>query len=141
MSRHIKWVLTAFAGSIIPFLFTSAAFAQCTFTVGPLPPVVDSAAQTLSVTITATAQTCAWTSTAAGFTTIKSGASGNANGTTVVTVQSNNTGAVRTANLTVAGQTVALTQHFTAQPFADLFPPDFYFDGASLLRQHLITGG
>ncbi|MEO8257918.1 MAG: BACON domain-containing carbohydrate-binding protein [Acidobacteriota bacterium] len=96
-----------------PFAISQAAAPAppCTFTVAPTSQSVGAAASTGQVTITASAQTCAWTATsAASWLTISSGGSGMGNGTTRYSVAANSTNAVRTGTLTVAGQTVTFTQ-------------------------------
>jgi hypothetical protein len=53
--------------AILPFLLVfgaGTASAQCTFTVGPQGPFVDSAAQNVTVQITASAANCPWASSA-----------------------------------------------------------------------------
>ena len=115
---------------------------QCSYSVSPSALYLDSTSQagpTLNVTA---GSGCPWTTSASGgFITITSGASGTGNGAATFTVTANSSGAVRAGTLTVAGQTATLTQRATAEIFADVTPPDYYFDFADIMHQAGITGG
>jgi hypothetical protein len=115
--------------------------AQCAYSVSPSAPYLDSTSQagpTLNVTA---GPGCAWTASGGGFITIAPGASGTGNGAVTFTVATNSSGAVRTGTLTAAGQTVTVTQRATAEIFADVPPPAYYFDFADLMHQAAITAG
>jgi hypothetical protein len=115
--------------------------AQCGYSVSPSAPYLDSTSQagpTLNVTA---GPGCAWTASGGGFITVTSGASGTGNGTVSFTVTANSSGAVRTGTLTAAGQTVTVTQRATAEIFADVPPPAYYFDFADIMHQAGITAG
>ncbi len=53
----------------------------------------------------------------------------------------NNTGADRTAHITVGSQQVTVTQEFTSAEFADVPPPATFFDAANLMFQAGVTTG
>ena len=85
--------------------------AACNFTVSPLNPTSIAAAGG-SASVTVTAQTgCAWTaSESTDWLTITAGASGTGNGTVTYSVSPNTVTSFRSAPMTVAGQTVTVTQ-------------------------------
>src|SRR5208283_113861 len=57
------------------------------------------------------------------------------------TVTLNGTGFDRTANITVGGQQLTLTQRFTSTEFADVPPSSGYFDAANLMFLAGVTTG
>ena len=86
------------------------AEAQCTYSVSPTNVSVPSTGSNASILVI-TGSSCAWTATSAvGWITVTSGASMSGLGSSNYTVAPNTTGAVRTGTLTVAGQTVTITQ-------------------------------
>ena len=89
---------------------------SCTVSTGAISASTFSAAGgTGSVTVTA-GTSCAWTSTSsAAFVTLTAGASGSGNGTATFSVAAN-TGAARTATLTVAGTAFTISQSAPAAP-------------------------
>jgi len=94
--------------------------AACSFTVSPLNPSATAAGGAASIGVTA-GSTCNWTATSsATWITISSGGSGTGNGTVNYTVAANTATTSRTGTLTVAGQTVTVTQaaacSFTVSP-------------------------
>ena len=121
----------------------SVATAQtCTFTVSPAAVFTDSTLQNSAVGVTASAPTCAWTATGApAFAPITAGATGTGNGSVTFAFTANATNAERSGTVTVAGQTVTLTQRRTATVFSDVLPADFYFDAVGLLRGRAVTAG
>jgi len=88
-----------------------AAAAVCTYTVSPTTVPVSSDAYTSApITVTPSASTCAWTATSnATWLTITTGASGTGNGTAFYSIAAN-TGVARTGTMTIAGQTVTVSQ-------------------------------
>jgi photosystem II stability/assembly factor-like uncharacterized protein len=114
--------------------------AQCG-SVSPLAIYLDSTSQTGPALNVTAGPGCAWSASAGGPITITSGASGTGNGTVTFTVTANSSGAVQTGTLTVAGRTVTVTQRATAEIFADVTPPAYYFDFADLMHQAGITAG
>src|SRR5262249_51261142 len=64
----------------------------------------------LSVGVT-TDSACSWTAASnASFITVTSGASGSGNGTVALSVAANSSGGTRSGTVTIAGQTVTVTQ-------------------------------
>jgi hypothetical protein len=92
------------------FTVTQAAQpAPCTFSVSPTSRTTSRAAGSVSFTVS-TASGCAWTAASpVSWAVIASGASGSGPGTVTVSV-SKNTGPLRSTTLTIAGQSVTLTQ-------------------------------
>lgn len=79
----------------------------CTFSVSPATATVGSAGGTVTIAVTA-GSTCAWTANSnASF--ITASAAGSGNGMVTATVAAGN-GAARSGTVTVAGQTVTITQ-------------------------------
>ena len=92
--------------------------AACTFTVSPLSPnaTVTGGAATLSVTSGAG---CGWTASSNNaWISVTGGSTGSGNGTVSYTVAANGTSSARTGTLTVAGQTVTVSQAGPAVPSA-----------------------
>jgi all-beta uncharacterized protein len=89
----------------------AASGSACEFTVDPTQASVDGAGGTVTVTVARTLGVCGWTATSNdAFITVESGASGNANGTTVLRVAASTVGAPRTGTATIAGRVVTITQ-------------------------------
>jgi hypothetical protein len=81
----------------------------CTYSVSPSTASVGGGGGTVAITVT-TGSTCNWTATSnAAFITVTAGASGTGNGTVTATVAPSG-GAAQSGTLTVAGQTVTITQ-------------------------------
>jgi uncharacterized protein (TIGR03437 family) len=84
--------------------------AGCSFSVSPTSKSFTAAGGTDSVAVTASPTACTWTATSnASWITITAGSSGSGNGTVNYSVAAN-TGAFRTGTITVAGQTITITQ-------------------------------
>lgn len=114
--------------------------AQCG-SVSPGAVYLDSTSQVApALTVTAW-PTCNWSASATDFVTVTSGATGAGDGTVSFSVTANTSGADRAGDLTVAAQTVPVTQRATAQIFADVIPLDYYFDFVDILDQAGITAG
>lgn len=120
---------------------SAVASAQCTYTLSTTALILDASGQVANVGVTASAPTCAWTASANGSSFVTTSGAATGSGTAAFNVAINGTGQVRTVNLTVAGQTVALTQKLTTSPFSDVLPADYWFDGANLLYGAHVTGG
>jgi Putative binding domain, N-terminal/Viral BACON domain len=90
----------------------------CTFTLLPTSQNVVAAGATHTASVTA-ASGCAWTaaSNATSWITITSGSSGNGNGTVTYNVAARTATTTRTGTLTIAGQTLTVTQSGTACTF------------------------
>jgi len=83
--------------------------AACTYTVAPTTQIIPAAGGTGNIAIT-TASGCSWTATtSAGWISIAAGSAGSGSGTVAYTVAATAT-PPRTGTLTVAGQTVTVTQ-------------------------------
>ena len=87
------------------------AAAACTFSVAPPSVAIASSASGGSATVTAPTG-CAWTgvSNNTGWLTVTSGASGSGNGSVAFSATANGNATQRVGALTVAGQTVTVTQ-------------------------------
>ncbi len=82
----------------------------CIFTVSPTTHSISGGDATLSSTVTTTGG-CAWTATSnASWISVTSGAAGSGNGTASYAATANTTTSSRTGTLTIAGQTVNVTQ-------------------------------
>ena len=113
----------------------------CPPTVIPSAVFLDSANQSASINVSA-APSCAWSASATGgFIGITSGASGTGSGVVTIAVPANNTGAALAGTLTIGGQVVSVTQRESTRIFADVNPPDYYFDFANLIYTSGITAG
>ncbi|HSE63978.1 MAG TPA: BACON domain-containing protein [Thermoanaerobaculia bacterium] len=92
----------------------TAAFSggpSCTYTVGAASPASFGPAGGTGTATVATQAGCSWTAVSnSPFVTITSGASGTGNGTVTFSVAANASGTSRNATLTVAGETLAITQ-------------------------------
>ena len=88
----------------------------CSFTVSPAAASISNAGGAVAITVTA-GSTCSWTATSnAAFITVNT-ASGTGNGTVTATVAAGN-GPARSGTVTIAGQTVTITQAAGAPIFA-----------------------
>jgi len=98
---------------------------NCSYSIAPTAPNFSAGSNSSSVNVTATAG-CAWTAISNdNWLTITAGGSGTGNGVTNYSVATN-TGPARTGTLTVAGQTVTVTQAngctFALSPTTQNFP-------------------
>ena len=95
---------------VILFGGVRTAEAQCTATVSPTSVSVSSVGSTSAVSVT-TGTNCFWMATSSvSWITVTSGATGAGIGQVNYTVAANTIAAVRVGTLTVAGQTVTITQ-------------------------------
>ncbi|HZS08141.1 MAG TPA: MBG domain-containing protein, partial [Blastocatellia bacterium] len=123
-----------FAGS------TSVALAQkvnaaCTYTLSKTTQMSDASGGTYSVTVT-TRSDCAWTAVSnVSWIQITSGASGTGDGTVTYTVAPLDTVTMRTGTLTIAGQTLTVTQSrtFTLVSAAS-------YDGTAIANDEILAG-
>lgn len=92
------------------FTVTQAAgTSSCTYSISPTSRSFNATGGTTTVTVTA-GQGCTWTaSSGAAWATVTSGSSGSGNGTVALSVAAN-TGASRTAGITIAGKTFTVSQ-------------------------------
>jgi hypothetical protein len=101
----------------------------CNFAVSPTNQSVSNAGGAATLTVTASAG-CAWTASSnSSFITVTSGAAGSGNGTVAYSVAANTGGSPRTGTLTVAGQTVTVSQGASPVPCTfTISPTAFNFD-------------
>ena len=100
----------------------------CAYIVTPLTVSMSAAAGSGTPISVSTASGCTWTATTtAGWITIVSGATGTGNGSVTYSVQAN-TGSARTGTLTVAGQSVTISQ--SAPCTYSISPPNDTMDKA-----------
>ena len=92
------------------FTVTQAAVV-CNTTISPTASSPTAAGGAATVAVTANAGSCAWTAASnAPWISITAGASGNGNGTVDYTVAANTSTTGRTGTMTIAGQTMTVTQ-------------------------------
>ena len=92
------------------FSNTFSFSAPCSFAVSPTSQTVAAAGGGTSVSVTA-GSGCSWTATSSSsWITVTGGSSGSGNGTVTYTVAANTSNKSRSGTLTVAGQTVTVTQ-------------------------------
>jgi len=91
--------------------FTVISQVQCTFTILPEIRLFASGGGAGSISVTSSASGCNWTaSEGVDWINITSGSTGTGTGTVTYTVSENTTGSLRTAIITVAGQSHTVTQ-------------------------------
>jgi all-beta uncharacterized protein len=103
---NIDAIVAAVGGA----MSVSAQTAPCTFTVTPSTHTSPAPGDTFAVTVAASAASCAWTATSNASWATPSVAGGTGSATVSVTVSPNSATAQRTANLSVAGRAISLTQ-------------------------------
>jgi Putative binding domain, N-terminal len=112
----------------------------CTGTVTPLSFAVDAIASSRTVSVIA-GTACSWTATTTtSWITVTAGASGSGIGSVTFSIGANTTGASRIGTLTVAGQTVTVTQGATGCS-ATLTPASFDVDALATSRTLSVTSG
>ena len=122
------------------FKATVGAAPACAFSVTPVPVAASSAGGTVSVDISSTLGSCAWTASSATGWVAPASASGNGSARLNLTVSAN-AGSPRAANITVAGASVLVEQDGTPLSCSldidgdTLFTPAI--DGMLLLRYAL----
>jgi hypothetical protein len=90
---------------------TTPAPAPCAFALAFTSANANGGGDTITVNVGASAATCTWTAVSnASFITIKSGASGTGNGSVVLTIAANPGSSARSGTVTVAGQTLTISQ-------------------------------
>jgi len=134
-------VIATVGNANVAFTLTNQT-SNCTFAVTGGPIAFDSTGGSTTLTVTTNLGTCKWaasTDSASWVTLSSAGATGP--GSVTVTVAANNSGAPRSGNVFVAGQTFPVTETLTQQIFADVPPSAYYFDAANLLYTYGITTG
>jgi hypothetical protein len=124
-----------------------------TITVGTSTPCVYSFPNGTSITIPADAlpysiqvnanqSGCPWNASTdqPGWLSLNN-ANSNGSGTLNYSVTQNNTGADRTAHITIGGQQLSVAQGFTTAEFADVPPSATFFDAANLMFLAGVTAG
>ena len=113
---------------------------QCTFTLTPTTFAVGSIASLRTLSIITGTQ-CSWTAVSAvSWITVSSGAAGSGIGSVTFAVELNPTGAPRSGTLTVAGQTVSVTQQAGSCTYA-VTPTSFTVSPVSGSRTvSMVTG-
>jgi Putative binding domain, N-terminal len=106
------WHARATDGTVVGAYSATETFrtpTTCAFSVSPATASVSGSGGTVAITVT-TGSTCSWTAVSnASFITVSAGASGTGNGSVTATVAAGS-GAARSGTLTVAGQTVTISQ-------------------------------
>jgi len=106
-----------------------AGAVSCTFTLSTTTLPMREAGGTATVNVTAAAG-CAWTAVSNdSFITVTSGASGTGNGAVGISVAAN-TGAFRSGTLTIAGQTVTVSQDASGVCITSITPTSQTFEAA-----------
>ena len=113
---------------------------QCSFTLTPTTFAVGSLASLRTLSIITGTQ-CSWTAVSAvSWITVSSGATGSGIGAVTFAVQQNPNGAPRSGTLTIAGQTVSVTQEAGTCAYS-VTPTSFAVDPVSGSRTvSLVTG-
>jgi hypothetical protein len=137
-----NYTVTASVGAAsIPFSLSNLT-SNCTLKVTGGPLAFDSTGGSGTLTVTASSSSCTWgASTDSSSWITLSTSSGSGNGSVLVTIAANSTGAARSGNVFVAGQTFPVNEALTQQVFADVPPSAYYFDSANLLYAKGITSG
>src|SRR2546428_6512852 len=108
---------------------TQASSAPCTFTLSTTSLPMREGGGTAAVAVT-TAAGCTWTAVSnSTFITVTSGGSGTGNGSVAISVAAN-TGAFRTGTLTIAGQTVTVSQDAAGICVTSISPTSQTFEAA-----------
>ncbi|PYV37574.1 MAG: hypothetical protein DMG09_14365 [Acidobacteria bacterium] len=115
------------------------AAAPCTFSASPTSQSLSSSGGALAVTVT-TGSTCAWTAASnVGWITLASGIPVTGSGTAGFSVADNSGGVSRTGTVTVAGQTVTVTQTGGTSCGFAISPASKTFDGTAATGSVSIT--
>ena len=111
--------------TVLPAPVPPAEALTCTYALQPTSLAVEHAGGVGTATVTA-GTGCTWTAVSnASFITVKSGASGNGDGTVSFDVKAN-VGSVRTGTLTIAGQLLTVTQSDTSSCTYSLSPTSWF---------------
>jgi hypothetical protein len=113
---------------------------QCSFTLTPTSFAVGSIASLRTLSIITGTQ-CSWTAVSAvSWITVSSGATGSGIGSVTIAIELNATGAPRSGTVTVAGQTVSVTQE-TGSCTYSVTPTSFAVDPVSGSRTLSVVAG
>jgi hypothetical protein len=113
---------------------------QCTYTLTPTTFTVDSTASLRTLSIITGTQ-CSWTAVSAvSWITVSSGATGSGIGSVTIAVEQNSSGAMRAGTLTIAGQTVSVSQEAGSCSY-NVTPTSFTVDPVSGSRTVSVIAG
>jgi hypothetical protein len=113
---------------------------QCSYTLTPTSFAVGSTASLRTLSIITGTQ-CSWTAVSAvSWITVTSGAAGSGLGSVTFAIEQNSTGAARSATLTIAGQTVSVTQEAGSCSYS-VTPTSFTVDPVAGSRTVSIVAG
>jgi hypothetical protein len=127
------------SGTIDIGAYEGGSGTPCSFALGSNGTTIAAAGGTGNVSVTAGAG-CPWTaSSGAAWVTITAGATGSGNGTVSFSVQQN-TGAERTATLTIAGMSFTITQSPAACSYS-LSPPSVQVGASGTTGSVAVTAG
>ena len=113
---------------------------ECSFMLTPTTFAVGSVATSRTLSIITGTQ-CSWTSVSAvSWITVSSGATGSGIGSVTFAVGQNSTGAPRTGTLTIAGQTVSVSQEAGSCTY-NVTPTSFTVDPVSATRTVSVVAG
>ena len=123
--------LTANGGGITQvFPLQVTVQSQCTYTINPLSATPGAAGGNFPATVTANSG-CSWTAVSAvSWISVVSGASGSGNGAFTYSVAANTATTPRSGSLSIAGQTLAVTEAGVAAAAAPLTPSSATFSAA-----------
>jgi hypothetical protein len=106
-------VVAMSSATAVNAIFSTTA---CTFSVAPMSKSFTDISGTGSAAITASSSSCAWTAASnAAWITVTSGSSGTGSGTTNYSIAANTGSNSRTGVLTIAGQTITISQNAPKQ--------------------------
>jgi hypothetical protein len=118
----------------------SGATAACSFSVTPPSQMVYGSAATLTYDIVAPSG-CSWTASAdQQWATIAQGSTGSGSSVVVIGIPANNSSATRTANLTIGGRSVSLTQTPSSCTYS-VNPSQTYVGAIGGMVQTTVTAG
>jgi hypothetical protein len=99
------------------FTVTQPGTTSCTYSISPATRTAVATGETFDVTVT-TGSTCTWTTTPNSLWLARNPTAGTGNGTVTVTVTANTLTTPRTGTMTIAGQTLTVTQNGAACSFS-----------------------
>jgi hypothetical protein len=109
--RAVVAALIGPAIAIGPVFASAEAATDCTYTVAPLNKAAVSAGESPIVNVSVAGAGCSWTAVSNdSWITVTSGASGSTTGPVGLTISANTGGTARTGTVTIAGQTLTITQ-------------------------------
>jgi len=126
--------------ALLWILDASAAEAQCVYSVSPTSFSVSSTAGNRTVTIISGTQ-CSWGAVStASWITVATGASGVGIGSAMFVIEANPTSTARTGTVSVAGQTISITQEAASCSYS-ITPTSFSIGATSTIRTLSVVAG